>query len=77
MTCQCCANRRNHVYMDGCDQCKARWIARLPGVLRERELQRLPELRDAARAEYGADLRELRGGDAVEPYLDQVRGSER
>ena len=50
--------------MDGCDQCKARWIARLPGVLRERELQRLPELRDAARAEYGADMRELRGGDA-------------
>ena len=50
--------------MDGCDQCKARWIARLPGVLRERELQRLPELRDAARAEYGADMRELRGSDA-------------
>ena len=63
--------------MDGCQQCRARWIARLPGVLRERELQRLPELRDAARAEYGADLRELRGSDAVEPYLDQVRGSER
>ena len=50
--------------MDGCDQCKARWIARLPGVLRERELQRLPELRDAARAEYRADMRELRGIDA-------------
>ena len=50
--------------MDGCQRCRARWIARLPGALRERELQRLPELRDAARAEYGADLRELRGGDA-------------
>ena len=50
--------------MDGCQRCRARWIARLPGALRERELQRLPELRDAARAEYRADLRELRGGDA-------------
>ena len=50
--------------MDGCQRCRARWIARLPGALRERELQRLPELRDAARAEYRADLRELRGSDA-------------
>jgi hypothetical protein len=58
--------------MDGCDQCKARWIARLPGVLRERELQRLPELRDAARAEYGADMRELRGVNAVEQDVDSV-----
>ena len=58
--------------MDGCDQCKARWIARLPGVLRERELHRLPELRDAARAEYGADMRELRGVNAVEQDVDSV-----
>mgnify|MGYP000137235910 FL=1 len=63
--------------MDGCQRCRARWIARLPGALRERELQRLPELRDAARAEYRADLRELRGVNALEPDVDQVRGSER
>jgi len=62
--------------MDGCDQCKARWIARLPGVLRERELQRLPELRDAARAEYGADLRELRRINGAEQDVDQVRAPE-
>ena len=61
--------------MDGCDQCKARWIARLPKVLRDQQLQRLPELREQARAEYRADLRELRGGDAVEPDVDQVRGT--
>ena len=58
--------------MDGCDQCKARWIARLPGVLRERELQRLPALREQARAEYRADMRELRGSDAVEQDVDSV-----
>ena len=50
--------------MNGCQQCKARWIARLPGRLRDEFLQRLPELHDTARAEYRADLRELRGSDA-------------
>ena len=72
MTCQCCANRHKHIYMDGCQQCKARWIARLPTRLAREHLQRLPELRDAARAEYGADLRELRGVDAVEQDVDSV-----
>ena len=63
--------------MDGCDQCKARWIARLPTRLAHEHLQMLPELREQARAEYRADMRELRGGDAVEQDVDQVRGSER
>ena len=58
--------------MDGCQRCRARWIARLPGALRERELQRLPELRDAARAEYGADMRELRGSHSDQRDMDQV-----
>ncbi len=58
--------------MDGCQRCRARWIARLPGALRERELQRLPELRDAARAEYRQDMRELRGVNAVEQDVDSV-----
>ena len=61
--------------MDGCQQCKARWIARLPTRLAREHLQRLPELREQARAEYRADMRELRGGDAVEPDVDQVRGT--
>ena len=50
--------------MDGCDQCKARWIARLPTRLAREHLQRLPELREQARAEYREDLRQLRGSDA-------------
>ena len=44
----------------------------MPTRLAREHLQRLPELRDAARAEYGADLRELRGGDAVEQDVDSV-----
>ena len=73
MTCQCCANRQKHIYMDGCDQCKARWIARLPTRLAREHLQRLPELREQARAEYRADMRELRGIDAGRADdLDQV-----
>lgn len=59
--------------MDGCDQCKARWIARLPGRLRDEYLQRLPELREQARAEYRQDMRELRGGDTdTRGAMDQV-----
>ncbi len=72
MTCQCCAERQKGIYMDGCDQCKARWIARLPGRLRDEYLQRLPELREQARAEYRQDMRELRGVNAVEQDVDSV-----
>ena len=48
--CQCCANRQKHIYMDGCQQCNTRWIARLPTRLAREHLQRLPELREQARA---------------------------
>ena len=52
MTCPCCSERHKPVYMDGCDQCRARWISRLPAKTRDEQLQRLPRLREQARAAW-------------------------
>ena len=62
--------------MDGCDQCKARWIARLIKRARDEQLQRLPRLREQAIAEHRADLRELRRINGAEQDVDQVRAPE-
>ena len=77
MTCECCEEPEKPIYRLKCNQCRARWIARLPAKDRDEELQRTPELKDAARDCYRADMRRMRGIDADQSDVDTVRSAQR
>jgi len=77
VTCPCCQQPELHQYLFKCQQCRARWIARLPQKARDEQLQISPELRDAARDCYRTDVRRLRGIDTDQPNVDTVRSAQR
>ena len=77
MTCPCCQQPEKPIYQFKCQQCRARWIARLPQKARDEQLQLSPELRDAARDYYRADMRRLRGIDTDQSDVDTVRSAQR